>query len=212
MLTKLAVRHEGFLGLNLTRATLDAVLKYPWLRETGGGEKERKYGAYHTEEEDFNWARQLHPPGNGDRCVEAEIMDWADDMAYALHDVDDFYRAGFIPLDTLTHREDELDRFFDFTITRWNQLGKDAPGSREELKTAFQKLITFVPVGEPYSGTRSQRSALRTLTASLLGGYIAATRLRKPGAVGQSRPEISSTAHSTPCWREPDCRAFASMT
>ena len=49
--TRLALRHEGFPGLNLTRATLNAILKYPWLRETGGGLRERKWGAYSSERE-----------------------------------------------------------------------------------------------------------------------------------------------------------------
>jgi len=50
IVTRLAVRNERFPGLNLTRATLNAILKYPWTRQAGGA-KNRKWGVYRNEQE-----------------------------------------------------------------------------------------------------------------------------------------------------------------
>lgn len=99
VVTKLAKRHEDFDGLNLSRASLNAILKYPWFRQTDGSWQERKWGAFHVDGEDFTFARE----GFADtyKSAEAEIMDWADDIAYAVHDVEDFYRAGLVPLEQL---------------------------------------------------------------------------------------------------------------
>src|SRR5207249_6668676 len=78
ILTKLAMRKDGIQGLNLTRSTLNAVLKYPWFRQTAG-KRAKKFGAYQTEESEFKWARDLFP-GDERKSVEAELMDWADDI------------------------------------------------------------------------------------------------------------------------------------
>ena len=117
IVTKLALRHQDFPGLNLTRATLNAILKYPWLRGTGGGLRELKWGAYSSESEEFEWARELGPADA--KSPEAELMDWADDIAYSVHDIDDFYRAGLIPLDRLLTDTDERDRFLTKALSRW---------------------------------------------------------------------------------------------
>jgi dGTPase len=85
-------------GLNLTRSTLDGVLKYPW-RHGKNPTKLEKWGAYETERAHFEWA---HPAANGTkRSLIAEIMDWSDDVTYAIHDLLDFYRAGLIPLEAI---------------------------------------------------------------------------------------------------------------
>jgi len=76
IVTKLAVRSKESSGLNLTRATLNGLLKYPWFRGTGGTKHERKWGAYHAEEEDFKWVRE-GMRGDERKSVEAELMDWA---------------------------------------------------------------------------------------------------------------------------------------
>src|SRR6201994_2004066 len=79
-------------GLNLCRATLDATCKYPWARREGT----RKFGYYAADREAFEWMRD----GRADeaRCLEAQVMDWADDVAYSVHDVEDGIHAGMIKL------------------------------------------------------------------------------------------------------------------
>ncbi len=100
VVTKLAPRHTSWPGLNLTRATLNGMLKYPWLRSQAHS---KKYGAYYTEETNFNWARSASDLVPEQRTLEAEIMDWSDDVAYATHDLEDFYRAGLIDLDRIAY-------------------------------------------------------------------------------------------------------------
>ncbi|AIG75822.1 Hypothetical protein AJAP_14720 [Amycolatopsis japonica] len=108
VVTKLARRKEEHMGLNLTRATLNAVLKYPRLKprdsakpttswtNRGFGEK---WGAYQTEWKDFAWVRDS---SRGElRSANAILMDWADDISYATHDLEDYFRAGLIPLHNL---------------------------------------------------------------------------------------------------------------
>ena len=88
-------------GLNLTRACLDASCKYPWSRKPG----QRKFGVYADDAPVFSWLRG----GAADerRCLEAQVMDWADDVAYSVHDVEDGIIAGQVRLDLLLKDADE---------------------------------------------------------------------------------------------------------
>jgi dGTPase len=96
ILTKLAVRYsKDSPGLDLTRATLAATLKYPWLRDLENKQKKSKWSAYTSEQQVFDWARE-HCIGDF-KTAEAELMDWADDIAYSVHDLEDFHRVGIIP-------------------------------------------------------------------------------------------------------------------
>jgi dGTPase len=82
-------------GLNLTRAVLDATCKYPWPRRSDTP----KFGVYADDAAAFAWLRDGVPDGR--RCLEAQVMDWADDVAYSVHDVEDGVYAGSIRIDAL---------------------------------------------------------------------------------------------------------------
>lgn len=94
IVTRLASHYKSNAGLNLTHSTLNAILKYPRSRE----EDDNKWGYYPSEANRFGWTREGIPDG---KTLEAEIMDYADDVTYAIHDVVDFYKGGLIPLGLL---------------------------------------------------------------------------------------------------------------
>jgi dGTPase len=84
-------------GLNLTRAGLDAVIKYPWPRRAGTG----KYNVYAEDLDIYDWVREGTPEDA--RCFEAQIMDFSDDVAYCVHDLEDAIVSGAFDPDTVTH-------------------------------------------------------------------------------------------------------------
>ena len=172
IVTKLGVRYPVIPGLNLTRAVLNALLKYPWLRGENP-KRPAKWGAYRSEAEDFFWARELSSGTTHQRCLEADLMDWADDVAYAVHDVSDFYRAGLIPLDRLANDEGERERFMAAEAQRLNL----APDEQEHLREILDDMAQWFPSDGPFTGTRLDRASLSSFTSSLIGRYINAVSI-----------------------------------
>jgi dGTPase len=161
-------------GLNLTRATLNGILKYPWLRGENP-EKLDKWGAYETEREYFNWARVDYATGDRkfQKSPEAELMDLADDITYSVHDVDDFYRAGLMPIDRLRIDSREQERFFEGVFRR--EAGKLPKGMDESyLRRKFKAFIDKITIEKPYEGTRRDRNLLRDFTAATIGDFVRA--------------------------------------
>jgi dGTPase len=170
LLTRLEAKtidHDGrSVGLNLTRATLDACTKYPWPR-TGD---QRKFGVYGDDLPVFMWLREGTPAADvalGRRCVEAQIMDLADDVAYSVHDVEDGVVAERLDLAL-------LDRPAVWSVVRDWYLPEAAD---DELEGALARLTDVDSWPDaPYDGSRRSLAALKNLTSDLIGRFCGAVQ------------------------------------
>ncbi|WP_328451226.1 deoxyguanosinetriphosphate triphosphohydrolase [Amycolatopsis sp. NBC_00438] len=162
---KLVDEHGATAGLNLTRACLDATTKYPWPRKPG----RRKYGVYADDAEVFAWFRDGAPVG--ETCLEAQIMDWADDVAYSVHDVEDGVLAGRIRLRVLAY-PDERAAVAEAAAKHFSgQSVSTLESAAEELLAlpVVAALAEAAPDGSP--GTQV---ALKRLTSELVGRFATA--------------------------------------
>ncbi len=154
-------------GLNLTRASLDAVVKYPWERPSQGG----KFGVYADDAAVFEWMRTGVPAAA--RCLEAQVMDWADDVAYSVHDVEDGVAAGRIDL-TSIGGPDERAAVAAAAAAYSSE-------SAADLETVLTDLLAM-PVIARGTSVRGPTAgaALKRVTSELTGrfvtGAVAATR------------------------------------
>lgn len=177
IVTKISKHKPGELhGLDLTRASLNAILKYPWPRAAEEG-TEKKWGYYATERDDFQFARGLPIPGSDDkgRSVEAEIMDWADDITYAIHDVADFYKAGLIPLGELVRDSREREQFLEAYFDQREGEDWEAEAFLEDNVKKIGKLVgtgKANPLFGPYKNTRQNRAALNFVCSELVERYM----------------------------------------
>lgn len=174
ILVALEPHESGYRGLDLTQATLCSVLKYPWLRHGKGGQEKKKYGAYTSDLDAFKFARRDLKVSDGCRSLEAEIMDLADDITFAIHDTEDFYRAGMIPLESLC-AVGRTDKSGDLAEFQW--LKRDIARRREREVTdeegeALEKMLLLLAVSGPYRGTRADRVAVRRGARGLISEFV----------------------------------------
>jgi dGTPase len=156
ILTELEVHGPGDEGLNLTAAVRAAVLKYPWARvhvpephptdwptpprgagQGREGQGAAKFSAYLIdlpEMQDALTAFPDLPPGR--QTLECSVMDRADDIAYSLHDVEDFHRSGVLQFSPVSGEfrswetgRAELAELGDLQLSRAGRL----PGAGLEL-------------------------------------------------------------------------------
>ncbi|OLR95417.1 deoxyguanosinetriphosphate triphosphohydrolase [Actinokineospora bangkokensis] len=164
ILTRLEPKVDGH-GLNLTRASLDAATKYPWARRAGVV----KFGVYDDDMAVFEWLREGAP---GDRrCVEAQLMDWSDDVAYSVHDVEDGVRSGRISLAALA---DPTERAVIAGLAAKHFSGEPV----SNLEAAAEVLKSLPPVAalvrRDYDGSVEAQVALKRLTSELVGRFASA--------------------------------------
>lgn len=164
-------------GLNLTRASLDASCKYPWSRAEGMAKGTVKFGYYADDEPIFRWLREGAP---GQRtCLEEQVMDWADDVAYSVHDVEDALHTGHVTLamfDSATEREDVVD------IAQRRYAADLDPAA---LDAALERLRALETWPTTYDGGHRDLAALKEFTSRLIGRFCRAaedaTREAFPG-------------------------------
>ncbi|MCA9877106.1 MAG: dNTP triphosphohydrolase [Thermomicrobiales bacterium] len=157
-------------GFDLTRATLASILKYPWLR--GGNLRHPgKWGAYASEAETFRWVLDVAPtPGRP--SLEARVMDWADLLAYAVDDFEDFVRSGDLPLARLRASSAERDWLLGLIFAR-----RGVHASRQDTYAqVLDRLLKECP--RPGDDASRARAALRSFANRLVAEAIAGVRLQ----------------------------------
>lgn len=157
------------LGLNLTRAALDAACKYPWSREhgvfdDGSGARSRKFGVYDDDLPVFNWLRI--GAKERQKSIEAQVMDFADDVAYSVHDYEDAIVEGFIKLDEVndpSHRRQLISDMSDWAGSGTSEL---------ELELALDRLQSLDEWLVSFDGSDRAHGDLKNLTSALIGSFV----------------------------------------
>ena len=151
------------IGLNLTRASLDAAPKYPWSRAVNA----RKFGVYEDDLEIFNWYRS--GVESGKTSMEAQIMDWSDDVAYSVHDLEDSLVSGQVKLDQLSNDLPKL-----FKVAQDMYLADITESEMQLALAALQKLSCWPRY---YDGTHRSLARLKDLASQLIGRFAQAAEV-----------------------------------
>lgn len=178
-------------GLNLTRASLDAVSKYPWIPAPD----KPKYGAYAEDAEILRWVRKDAPTDR--KCLEAQVMDWADDIAYSVHDVEDGILAGRIDLRVLGDPAETTALAKDAQHTFGLSAEQVAAAATRLWELPLVQIVAETCIDTPgnlmgsghYFGSAKNLVALKSFTSNLVGRFvdttIARTREHYAGPLGR---------------------------
>ncbi|AYY14045.1 deoxyguanosinetriphosphate triphosphohydrolase [Actinobacteria bacterium YIM 96077] len=148
-------------GLNLTRASLDAATKYPWPRSPA---HPRKFGVYADDTDVFGWLRA--GARDEQRCLEAQVMDFADDVAYCVHDVEDAIVGGWLEPWRVLDVPSERRRFAELTRS-WYVPDVEI----DEILETLDRLRHCSFWVDVYDGRRSALAALKDMTSQLIGRF-----------------------------------------
>jgi len=159
------------IGLNLTRASLDGATKYPWPRS----QNPRKFGVYDDDLEVFNWMRTGAPADK--KCIEAQIMDWSDDCAYSVHDLED---AIFVNQISVKNFEGDLAEIYGVMIKDY---GSDA--TEQEAADAHKRLAALSAWPHYYDGTLRSLARLKDSTSQLIGRFVLAAEVETRRVYGE---------------------------
>jgi dGTPase len=158
-------------GLNLTRASLDATCKYPWKRADAsaeiGADHSIKFGAYEDDLEVFEWLRIGAPQRQ--KSVEAQVMDFADDVAYSVHDFEDAIVSKFIDVRTLNDPANQAELLEK--ISGWN----GGAISQVDLSAAFTRLRKHHYWLNDFDYSSAGLGTLKNLTSALIGSLVSRT-------------------------------------
>ncbi|MFJ5259593.1 deoxyguanosinetriphosphate triphosphohydrolase [Streptomyces sp. NPDC088387] len=172
---------DGSVGLNLTRAALDAATKYPWPRGAHPTNPASvKFGVYEDDRPVFDWVRKEAPDHR--ICFEAQVMDWSDDVAYSTHDVEDGLHAGHIDPNCL-HAEPERRAVFEVAVGRYVPADTDPA----ELAAALDRLLAEEWWPHGYDGSAVAQARLKDATSQLIGRFCLGAEAATREAYGTGR-------------------------
>lgn len=187
ILTLLEPHRPQYPGLDLTRATLNATLKYPWFCERDNGniqskKRAKKYSIYDQDRKAFEFVRQLSETvlQSYQQTLEASIMDFADDVTYSVHDLEDFYLAGLIPLETLINNEDEFEKFLANWIATISDNDLKEQINESEQKIRLKNLLNLYSNKKGYNpGSIEQIAYIKSVSSNLIQNYIQSVDIKE---------------------------------
>ena len=147
-------------GLNLTRATLDAATKYPWSSLTNS----KKFGVYGDDQVIFKWVREGSPAEK--TCMEAQIMDWSDDVAYSVHDLEDALVTGQIDI---AHLRRDLPQLHATVVSDYL-----SDMTEFEAEEAIDSLMNLSCWPKDFDRSHRHLARLKDLTSQLIGRFALA--------------------------------------
>ena len=168
---KVVAADGASLGLNLTRAALDATCKYPWSQQSAvaepGADRSSKFGVYDDDRVVFDWLRFGAPDLL--KCAEAQVMDFADDVAYSVHDFEDAIVAGYVDLAVVgdpAAAKELLQK-----IGHWN----GGLLAEVQLEEALENLKQLEYWPSSFDHSMAAMGRLKNLSSSLIGRFVGAT-------------------------------------
>lgn len=164
-------------GLNLTRASLDASCKYPWPASSAIPDPSgrQKFGFYDDDDDAFRWLRNGAPLRV--RCIEAQVMDLSDDIAYSVHDFEDAVVNGYIDVAALGARVDHDE----LVASMYEWIGGEF--DHDQLISAFDRLDSLDVWLDTWDSSRRDQARLKDLTSELIGRFAgAATQATRESA------------------------------
>ena len=158
------VDNDGIsVGLNLCRATLDAATKYPW----SATENPKKFGVYADDIEIFHWMREGAPLER--TCIEAQIMDWSDDVAYCVHDLEDALVTGQVDL---AHLKGDLAELHKTALSDYL-----VDVTESEIEQALTSLTNLSCWPNEFDRSHRHLARLKDLTSQLVGRFALAAEI-----------------------------------
>ncbi|MCM2579407.1 deoxyguanosinetriphosphate triphosphohydrolase [Streptomyces meridianus] len=168
-------------GLNLTRAALDAATKYPWPRgERPDDPESPKFGVYEDDRPVFAWLRRGARQHR--QCFEAQVMDWSDDVAYSVHDFEDGLHAGHLDPNLLL-ADAERQEVFATAVDRYAPAGTEP----DEIAEALDRLLEQEWWPHGYDGSAVAQARLKDATSQLIGRFCLAAEAATRQAYGSGR-------------------------
>jgi dGTPase len=149
-------------GLNLTRAALDATTKYPWPRRAGL----RKFGVYDDDLPAFEWVR-AGVSGEG-RCFEAQVMDFSDDVAYSVHDLEDAVHVGHLDLIAMRSADERA------AVAEVAREAYAPDADVHELEAALTRIQDVEWWVTSFDGTHRSLAGLKNMSSRLIGRFAGA--------------------------------------
>jgi len=164
--------NSTFRGLDLTRAVLDGAIKYPWMRnQEAAPESDERWCFFPTERDDAAWVREDVPAERRlTKSFEAQIVEWADDIAYSIHDVEDWYRAGFMPLEMIVWSANTLRDLASEIAPKLTNEHFDEDASREAVIDFFNN-EGFRSITRHYDGSGDAKEGIRVMRSFLFDEF-----------------------------------------